>query len=169
MQKGSFKPYSLRYDSVGVIERINALAKKCRSNNIPVFFIQHDGSKENCLYPKSDDWQLLPELKVLPSDITIGKTANDAFYDTPLDLSLRNKHITELLITGCATDFCVDTTVKSALSKDYKVVVVADAHTTAARPHIEAETVIKHYNWLWSDMSPTKHKISVIKAAEIEL
>ena len=38
-----------------------------------------------------------------------------------------------LLVTGCATDFCVDTTVRVAASRDYEIVVVADGHTTADR------------------------------------
>src|SRR5690606_4558680 len=97
MQKGSFKPYSLRHDTLGIIERINSIAKKCRSKNMPVIFIQHDGSKENCFYPNSEDWEILPELEILPSDIIIGKTANDAFYNTLLDSTLRNKNISELL------------------------------------------------------------------------
>ena len=169
MQKGSFKPYSLRHDALGTIERINCIANKCRSKNIPVIFIQHDGSKENCFYPNSEDWEILPELEILPGDIIIGKTANDAFYNTLLGSTLQDNDISQLLIAGCATDFCVDTTVKSALSKDYKVTIIEDGHTTASRPYIDAQTVINHYNWLWSDMSPTKYKLSVLKAADIEL
>ena len=105
----------------------------------------------------------------MPGDIIIGKTANDAFYKTQLESTLRDADISELLITGCATDFCVDTTVKSALSKDYKVTIIEDGHTTASRPYIDAQTVINHYNWLWNDMSPTKYKLSVVKTADIGL
>ncbi len=169
MQKGSFKPYSIRHDTLGTIERINSIANKCRSKNIPVIFVQHDGSKENCFYPNSEDWEIMPELEIVPSDIIISKTANDAFYNTLLDSTLQDKNISELFITGCATDFCVDATVKSALSKDYKVTIIEDGHTTASRPYIDAQTVINHYNWLWIKMSPTKYKLLVLKTVDIEL
>lgn len=53
------------------------------------------------------------------------------------------------------------------LSKDYKVTVIEDAHTTASRPHIDAQTVIRHYNWLWGDMTPTKYKLAVKKAKDL--
>ena len=33
---------------------------------------------------------------------------------------------------------------------------------TANRPFIDAQTVIKHYNWIWEDMTPTKHKLRVV-------
>jgi nicotinamidase-related amidase len=169
MQMGSFKPYSIRHDTIATVERINCLAQQFRSGNYPVFLIQHDGTKENCFIPGSDDWKILPEITIQPTDILISKTANDSFYNTSLESILSEKKISELFITGCATDFCVDTTIKSALSKDYKITVVADGHTTASRPHADAQTVINHYNWVWSDMSPAKHKIRVLKAESVNL
>jgi len=167
MQLGSFKPYTLRYDTMGVIKRINDLSRYFRGKNDKVIFIQHDGTKENDFLPGSADWELLPELNVASSDTIISKTANDSFYKTRLHETLAANNITELFITGCATDFCVDTTVKSAISKDYKVTVIEDGHTTASRPHINAETVIRYYNWLWADMAPTKHKIRVVNSADL--
>ncbi len=162
MQLGSFRPYSIRHDTLGVMERINELARYFRANDLKIIFIQHDGTKENSFMPGTPDWEILRELDKLPSDIVIAKTANDAFYRTHLQETLVKNNITELYITGCATDFCVDTTIKSALSKDYKVTVISDAHTTASRLHIHAENVIEYYNWLWADMTPTRHKIRVV-------
>ena len=167
MQLGSFRPYSLRHDTMGVIGRINTLSQHFRVNGNLVIFVQHDGSKENTFVPGTPDWEILPELTRMPSYITIRKTANDAFYKTLLDDMLAKQNITELYITGCATDFCVDTTIKSALSKDYRITVVADGHTTANRREITAEQVINHYNWLWNDMTPTKYKIRVVNTAEL--
>jgi nicotinamidase-related amidase len=167
MQAGSFQPYSLRYDTLGVIERINALAKLFRENHQFVIHIQHDGSKENSFIPGTADWQILPELNQVSGDLFVSKTANDSFYNSELQSILSKHNITELFITGCATDFCVDSTIKSALSKDYKVTVIEDGHTTASRPYIDAQSAIQHYNWLWADMTPTKYKIVVKKAEEL--
>jgi nicotinamidase-related amidase len=169
MQKGSFKPYSACHDAYGTIDRINTIAQQCRSKNIPVIYIQHDGSKENCFYPGTEDWELLPELDKSPTDRVISKTANDSFYRTELESILNEMNIIELLITGSATDFCVDATIKAALSKDYKITVIADGHTATARPYIDAESLINHYNWLWGDLSPTKYKMSVIKTEYLQL
>ena len=44
----------------------------------------------------------------------IEKSACDAFLETRLDALLQERGITHLIIVGCATDFCVDTTVRSA-------------------------------------------------------
>ena len=51
--------------------------------------------------------------------------------------------------TGSATDFCVDTTVRAAASRDYEVALIADGHTTRDRPHLEAAAIIQHHNWMW--------------------
>jgi nicotinamidase-related amidase len=167
MQVGSFKPYTLRYDTLGVIERINKLSNYFRANNDKVIFIQHDGTKENIFLPNTADWELLPELITSPADYIVSKSANDAFYNTDLHHILTKNNITELFITGCATDFCIDATVKSAVSKDYKLTVVEDAHTTANRPHLNAPKVIEHYNWIWSEMTPTNFKIQVAKTKDL--
>lgn len=78
-------------------------------------------------------------------------------------------HIKELVITGCATDFCVDATVKSALTNDYNLTIIADAHTTADRPHVSAEKLIAHHNWLWSELTPTEGRIVVSKSLDYEV
>ncbi|TCD21107.1 isochorismatase family protein [Pedobacter psychrodurus] len=167
MQVGSFKPYALRHDTLGVIERINKLSDYFRANHDKVIFVQHDGSKENIFLPNTIDWELLPELIKNPTDYIVSKSANDSFYNTDLQNTLIENNITELFITGCATDFCIDTTVKSAVSKDYNVTVVEDAHTTADRPHLSAPKVIEHYSWIWSEMTPTNFKIRVVKTKEL--
>jgi len=169
MQKGSFTPKSPRFDANGVVERINALAEKFRKNSLPVIFIQHDGSKENEFVPYSHDWELLSDLVVDSDDIFISKTANDVFYNSNLESKLKELGVNHVFITGCATDFCVESTVQSALAKDYNITIVSDGHTTADRPHIKAEKVIEHYNWVWQNMIPTKGKIKVIDFEKIEI
>jgi len=169
MQIGSFKPYDLRYDTLGVIERINKLSDYFRMNDDKVIFVQHNGTKENIFLPDTKDWQFLPELIKCDTDYVVSKSANDAFYNTQLEDTLSKHNISELFITGCATDFCVDSTVKSAITKDYHVIVVGDAHTTADRPHLSASKVIEYYNWIWDEMTPINFKIKVVKTNDLAL
>jgi nicotinamidase-related amidase len=168
MQKGSFTQTNPRFDAEGVVKRINTLAEKFRQNNLPVIFIQHDGSKEKEFVPHTSDWELLSDLHVNESDILIGKTANDVFYNSNLASKLKELDVNALYISGCATDFCVESTIQSALAKDYNITVIANAHTTADRPHLKAEKVIEHYNWVWQNMIPTEGTIKVIDFEQIE-
>jgi len=167
MQLGSFKPYSIRHNTLQTIEQINLLSETFRNMGYPVIYIQHNGIRENYMLPGSADFDLLPELIQKESDIVVIKEANDAFYKTDLHSVLTQKGIDELYVCGCATDFCVDATIKSALTKEYKIHIASDAHTTANRPHVDAPTIIEYYNWLWSELTPTKDKISVQTTTEI--
>ncbi len=169
MQKVSFTPKTPRFDAVNVIARINALSELFRSNGYPVIFIQHNGRKQNFCTPGSKEWEILDELIRMPGDQVISKEANDAFYQTQLHSFLQMNRINELIITGCATDFCVDATVKSALTNDYNLTIIADAHTTADRPHVSAEKLIAHHNWLWSELTPTEGRIVVSKSLDYEV
>ena len=56
------------------------------------------------------------------------------------------------MIAGWATNSCVNSTVRSAISRDYNVVVASDAHTLSDRPHLAATAIIRHHNWVWSDL-----------------
>ncbi|WP_109852324.1 isochorismatase family protein [Aquimarina sp. AU58] len=161
MQKGSFTSKTPRYDTKGVVSRINILAQLFRASDFSVFFIQHDGTKTNEFVPNTTEWELLDDLKVKATDVFIDKYANDIFYKSKLQSKLNDLNIDELFITGCATDFCVASTVQSALTKDYNITVIEDGHTTGDRPHLEAKKVIEHYNWVWQNMIPTNGKIEV--------
>lgn len=167
MQKGSFTPKTPRFDTDGVVKRINELASIFRAQHFPVIFIQHDGTGSGEFEKNAWDWENLDELIVEAVDVRIDKYANDVFYNSTLQLKLQELNVTELIITGCATDFCVESTVQSALTKDFNITVVENGHTTGERPHLAAEKVIEHYNWVWQNMIPTKGKIEVKSFDEI--
>ena len=167
MQKGSFTSETPRFDSDKVVKRINLLAKIFREYDYPVIYIQHDGTKENEFIPTTTDWELLDELEVGSTDLFLNKYANDSFYRSKLSQILSELNVSELYITGCATDFCVESTIQSALVRDYLITVVSNGHTTGDRPHLKAEKVIEQYNWVWTNMIPTKGKIEVFDYDEI--
>ncbi|MDJ1498677.1 cysteine hydrolase family protein [Cytophagaceae bacterium DM2B3-1] len=162
MQNESFVSMDAMFEGEAVITRIQTLAEAFRTKGDKVIFIQHDGSSEGCYIPHTEGWEILPALPVNPDDLVISKTANDAFYKTDLKQILDNLTITELVVTGCATDFCVDATVKAALVNDLPVTVLSNAHTTEDKPHLTAKQIIDHYNWIWSAMAQTKSAIQVV-------
>ena len=93
----------------------------------------------------------MPELDARPDDTVVRKTSCDAFLRTPLDEVLRARAIDRLIITGCATDYCVDTRIRSALGRSHPTIVPSDGHTTSNRPHLSAERIIAHHNAIWAD------------------
>ena len=165
MQNVCFRPETPRYEVDAVIDRINLLSGHFRAAGGRVIFIQHDGSGEGICIPGTKDWEIVDTLDIAPEDLCIQKKVNDAFYRSDLLELLKNNTIDEVVITGCATDFCVDATVKAALVNDFNVTVVSDGHTTADRPGLKAKQVIDHYNWVWSEMYATGGRIRVLDTA----
>ncbi|MCW5734856.1 MAG: isochorismatase family protein [Enhydrobacter sp.] len=151
MQQGSFGPATPRHDAAGLVGRLNILAEDVRAAGGAVVFIQHDGPPGDPHHPDAPGWRLLPDLHVRPEDTIIRKQSCDAFLHTSLDKFLGARVIDRLIVTGCATDYCVDTTVRSALARGLPTIVPSDGHTTADRPHLPAKKIIEHHNAIWSD------------------
>jgi nicotinamidase-related amidase len=164
MQVGLFAN-TVRFDSEGVIQRINAIAKTIHGIGGMIIFIQHED--DDAFAPGSKGWEILPDLVRRGNEPTIRKQACDSFYKTNLAEILNQQGITKLIITGCATDFCVDTTIRAAASLDYEVTVVKDGHTTADRPHLKAEQIIQHHNYVWKNLILPNRKIRVLPATKI--
>ncbi len=60
----------------------------------------------------------------------IEKSQYDAFYKTNLEESLKNKGVTQLIITGVMTHLCCETTARSAFVRGFEVFFPIDATTT---------------------------------------
>jgi nicotinamidase-related amidase len=167
MQVGLFEGHLPRWDADGVIQRINAVAKAVRAVGGIVIFVQHDDPQGGILEPGTDGWKILPALERTDRDPVVRKQACDSFYETELPDILEHHNAQELIVTGCATDFCVDTTVRAAASRDYQVVVVADGHTTGDRPHLDAVSIIDHHNWMWENLILPRSQVKVLSAADL--
>ncbi len=164
MQVGLFSDGS-RVNAESVVSRINTLGRAVRAAGGHVVFVQHE---DNDAFRHGEAaWQLLPTLDRRASDAVVSKTACDSFYRSDLDCTLAERGIRRLLVTGCATDFCVDTTLRSAASKDFEIIAVADGHTTRNRPHADAEAIITHHNWMWSNLILPGRPVRVASTAEI--
>jgi nicotinamidase-related amidase len=74
--------------------------------------------------------QTIAELAPRPDELVVRGHTYDKFYGTPLDLSLRSRGIRYLAITGVLTDICVNLTLMSAATRDYRVTAVTDGVAT---------------------------------------
>lgn len=153
---------------IDVVKNYRQLRSLQRALNFSVIYIQYDGTETGEFEKNTADFENLDDLNVVSTAIRIDKYANDVFYKSELNSKLKELEISELFITGCVTDFCVQSTIQSTLTKDYSITVVEDGHTTGERPHLKAEKVIEHYNWVWQNMIPTNGKIKVQKTERIK-
>jgi nicotinamidase-related amidase len=69
---------------------------------------------------------IIPELYPVAGEPVIDKPGKGAFYQTDLDLMLRNCDIDTLFVCGVTTEVCVNTTVREANDRGYRCVVLSD-------------------------------------------
>lgn len=130
-----------------VIANIKALIKTCRENNIEVIYVQHEDEIGGELEPNSDGWKIYDEIKPNPNETIISKNYNSAFKCTTLKSYLDSKGITDLIITGMQTDYCIDTSCKVAFEYGFKLIIPEKTNTTFDNGNILAKDLYAHYNF----------------------
>ncbi len=134
------------YNEEVLIHNLQIIIEKARKAKIPIVYIQHNESKGKRLETGSEKWKIRSEITPLNEDIIIQKYNSDSFFDTPLDEKLKKLKISRLVIAGLATPMCIDTTVRSAVSHGYDVVLIEDAHSTIDSEVLKAPQIIAHHN-----------------------
>jgi ureidoacrylate peracid hydrolase len=85
-----------------------------------------DGSPSRILIRDTWNSGILDELEPQADDAVIYKTRFSGFYQTDLDARLRELDIKNLVVTGCTTSICVESTVRDAMFRDYRCVLLSD-------------------------------------------
>jgi nicotinamidase-related amidase len=150
-----------------VLEQINTLLSKARASNVPIIYIQHDGEAGHPLEAGTEAWQIHPEIKPHEEDLIIRKRASDSFFETTLQSELEARRVKHLIVTGCMTEYCVDTTARRAISMGYDVSLVSDAHTTIDNKLLTAAQIIAHHNALLDGFDAGPHAVTVKPADEV--
>lgn len=125
---GMKRPIQTRAALDGLVTRIATLIERARSCNVPVLSVQHDGRPGHRLERASLGWQIRPQLTPLQSEPVIHKAACDAFFGTTLLSELKARNNGRLIVAGCMTQYCIDTSVPRAVSLGYDVALVEDGH-----------------------------------------
>jgi len=149
------------------VARIAKLIERARAAGVPVIYIQHDGGPGHRLEPEASGWPIRQEIAPRPGEPVVHKRASDAFFETPLADLLQRLGTQELVVCGCMTQYCVDTTVRRATSLGHDVILVSDGHMTADTHTLRFEQIIEHHNGLLDGFDAGEHEVRVIPAAQI--
>jgi ureidoacrylate peracid hydrolase len=85
-----------------------------------------DGRESRILIRDTWNTEIVSDLKPKAEDIVMYKTRFSGFYQTDLDATLKRLAIKYLIVTGCTTSICVESTVRDAMFRDYLPVLLAD-------------------------------------------
>ena len=90
----------------------------------------------------SEGQAILDELAPEDGDLIVKKYRSSGFWGTNLDLLLRSNGIKSVVVTGCTTEGCVESTARDALFNDYYVVVAEDCVASDDREQHDASMLL---------------------------
>lgn len=151
----------------GVVNRIAGLLTTARASSVPVIYVQHVEGPGSELEHGAEGWKIRGEIAPLPGDPVLEKRACDAFFETSLDADLKALGVNRLVVAGCQTQYCIDTTVRRAVSLGYDVVLASDGHTTTDAGGLSFEQIVAHHNSLLDGFNAGEHAVSVKPCAAI--
>ena len=112
-------------------ENAAELLRLWRTNNLPIFHIQHCSSNPASLLHQTNAGNQFKDLvKPIGNEPVIKKNVNSAFIGTNLKEQLDNANITKLVIVGLTTDHCISTTARMAGNLGFDTFIVSDATAT---------------------------------------
>jgi nicotinamidase-related amidase len=142
VQQGMFAEAQPPHRGDDLLKTIRALQDRARAAGLPVVHVQHDGGDGDPLARGSEGFAIHGDVAPLSGEEGVVKDRCDAFLGTGLDA----RGIDRLVIAGLQTEFCIDTSVRSAMAHGNKVVHAADAHSTFDGPDLAAAAITAHHN-----------------------
>ena len=102
------------------MRRVNAQMKVGETMMAP------DGTQGRILIRDTWGTDIVRELAPRADDIIVSKHRYSGFYQTELDTILKTLGIRHLVVTGCTTSVCVESTIRDAMFRDYTCILLED-------------------------------------------
>jgi ureidoacrylate peracid hydrolase len=120
-----------------LFEPIRKLLRKARSVKVPVIYVNDShrpGLKEDREFKKRAEhciegtWgaQVVDELRPRNNDVMVTKRRFSGFFETDLDLTLKDLQVDTVIVMGVVTNICVRSTIHDAFFRGYRVIVPRD-------------------------------------------
>ncbi|MER6166929.1 hydrolase [Streptomyces violaceorubidus] len=140
LQAGIVAAPTAPYTGAEVVSRSVELAEAFRARDLPVVLVRvsfaPDGADAvpgrteagGAGGPRPEGWDVVvDELAGHPGDITVTKRNWGAFHGTGLDVGLRRRGVTQIVLCGIATSIGVESTARAAHEHGYHVTLATDA------------------------------------------
>lgn len=142
LQKGIAAIPGSPYPVSEIIDRAVELADAFRAHRLPVILVRVSGAPDGSDFAagrsdaprrsgqRPEGWDVIvDELSGHPDDLVVTKRNVGSFYGTDLELHLRRRGITQIVLGGVATSMGVESTARAAHDHGYHVTVATDAMT----------------------------------------
>jgi nicotinamidase-related amidase len=117
---------------------------------------REDGNPLRYTVPGTPGHDIVQELAPRAGELVVRKYRSSAFWGTNLELLLRSNGMQTVVVAGCTTEGCVESTARDAMFNDLYVVIATDCVASDDREQHEASLLLM------------QHRFDLATAAEIE-
>jgi len=129
--------------------------------------IGNDGPLGRFLIRGEPGHALVRELEPISGEIVVDKPSYGAFYNTGLEVELRERGIQHLYFSGVTADVCVHTTVREATDRGFFCHYVSDAISTFdPELRLACERMIEVEGGIWGRLTRTSEVLAEFSALE---
>lgn len=129
-----------------LLNTTQSLLEIMRRQNAPIVYIQHCGPQGHPLEEGTPNCEIHSAITPQTKDVIVQKKTPDSFFETALQAELEKLGVKHLVVAGLQTEYCVDTTCRSAFSRGFDITLIADGHSTWNTATLSAEKIIQHHN-----------------------
>jgi nicotinamidase-related amidase len=108
---------------------------------------RREGSPLRYTVPGTPGHEFVPELAPLPDEVVVRKYRSSGFWGTNLELVLRSNGIKTVVVGGCTTEGCVESTARDALFTDHYVVIAEDCVGSDDKAQHEASMFLMRHRF----------------------
>jgi nicotinamidase-related amidase len=129
VQRNMLEPPAPVPSAASVREALEDLLLRARRAGVFVVHVQNDGPPGEPDEPGTDGWQLV--FPVSADELVVRKDQEDTFAANPaLAKELADKEITEVVIAGMQSNYCVAESGRGALKQGLQAILASGAHAT---------------------------------------
>ena len=141
------------YDLKGVLENVAKVIDAARNSGTEVIYVKHDDGPGSGFTFGDEDYEIADEIAPANGEKVFVKTIPSSFSNKEFAAYLEGTKDDALMIVGLQTDFCIDSTVKSAAERGYRVIVPKGTNSTFDNPYMTGEKTCGYFFCeVWPDL-----------------
>jgi biuret amidohydrolase len=107
---------------------------------------------------------IIPQLYPLRDEPIVDKPGKGAFYQTDLELMLKNRGINTLFVCGVTTEVCVNTTIREANDRGFRCIALSDCCASYFPEfHAAGLAMIKAQGGIFGSVAPSRQFLSSLE------
>jgi nicotinamidase-related amidase len=108
---------------------------------------RRDGPPLRYTVPGTPGYEFAQDFSPLPQELIVRKYRSSGFWGTNLDMLLRSNGVRTVVVGGCTTEGCVESTARDAMFNDYYVVIPEDCVGSDDRAQHEASMLLMRHRF----------------------